>query len=103
MVQKFLLAVRSRDGLITSTIAVSVAKSLIARNPHFNLGYICLDSSSWAKSLFRRIYFVRCMKITRKNEIPEGMKKEAQLLYLHEIVSLVEEHSVPNTPVMNLD
>ena len=43
------------------------------------------------------------MKITRKIEIPEGVKKEAQILYLHEIVSLVEEHSFPNTLVMNLD
>ena len=49
------------------------------------------------------LILVKCMKITRKIKIPEGVKKEAQLLYLHEIVSLVEEHSVPNTPVMNLD
>ena len=34
MVQKFLLALQSGGGLITSVIAVSVAKALIARNPH---------------------------------------------------------------------
>lgn len=103
MVQRFLLAVRSRGGLITSAIAVSVAKALIVRNPHFNLGHIDLDSSHWARSLFRRMGFVKRMKTTGKIEIPEGAKQEAQLLYLHDIVSIVEEHNIPNTLVMNLD
>ena len=52
MVQKFLLAVRSRSGLITSAIAVSVAKALIAQKPHFNLGHKDLDSSLVQKAFF---------------------------------------------------
>ena len=44
MVQKFLLALRSRGGLTTSVIAVSVAKALIARNPHLMLHHVELDS-----------------------------------------------------------
>ena len=52
IVQKFLLALQSRGGLITSVIAVSVAKTLIARNPYFMLDHIDLDSSSWVKRLF---------------------------------------------------
>ena len=52
MVQKFLLALRSRGVLITSVIAVSVAKALIARNPHLMLDDIDRDSSSWAKKPF---------------------------------------------------
>ena len=46
LIQKFLLALRSRGGLVTSVIVVSVAKALIARNPHFMLDHIDLDSSS---------------------------------------------------------
>ena len=47
MVKKFLLALRSRGGLIIiSVIAVSVAKALIDRNPHLILDHIDLDSSS---------------------------------------------------------
>ena len=44
MVQEFLLVLRSRGGLITSVIAVSVAKALIARNPHLMLHHVELDS-----------------------------------------------------------
>ena len=47
--------------------------------------------------------FVKRMKTTGRFEIPEGAKKEAQLLNLHDIVSLVEEHNIPNTLVINLD
>ena len=89
MVQKFLLVLRSRDGLITSVIAISVAKALIARNTHLVSDHIDLDSSSWVKSLFRRMSFKKRMKTTGKIEIPDGAKEEAQLLYLHDIVSLV--------------
>ena len=89
MVQKFLLVLQSRDGLITSVIAVSVAKALIARNTHLMSDHIDLDSSSWVKSLFRRMSFKKRMKTTGKIKIPDGAKEEAQLLYLHDIVSLV--------------
>ena len=75
MVQKFLLAHRSRGGLITSVIAVSVAKALIARNPHLILDHIDLDSSSLAKSLFRRMGFKKRMEITGKIEIPDRAKE----------------------------
>ena len=103
MVQKFLLALRSRGVLITSVIAVSVAKALIARNPHLMLDDIDRDSSSWAKKPFRRMAFKKRMKTTGKIEIPDGAKKEAQLLCLHDIVSLVDEHNIPDSLILNLD
>ena len=55
MIQKFLLDLQSRGGLIASVITVSVAKALIARNPHLILDHIDLDSSSQAKSFFCRM------------------------------------------------
>ena len=85
VMQKFLLALRSRGGLITSVTAVSVAKALIARNPHLMLDHIDLDSSSWGKSLFGKMGFKKRMKTTDKIEIPNEAKKEAQLLYLHNL------------------
>ena len=102
MVQKLLLALRSR-GLITSVIAAYVAKALIARNLHLMLDHIDLDASSWAKSLFCRMGFNKCMKTAGKIEIPDGAKKEAQLLYLHDIVSLVDDHNIPDILILNLD
>ena len=47
--------------------------------------------------------FKKRMKITGKIEIPDGSKKEAQLLYLHNIVSLVDDHNVPDSLILNLD
>ena len=62
-----------------------------------------LDSSTWAKSLFRRMGFKNCMKTTGKIEIPDGARKETQLLYLHDIVSLVDNHNIPDSLILNLD
>ena len=43
------------------------------------------------------------MKTTGKVEIPEGAKQEAELLYLRNIVTLVEEHNIPHNLIFNLD
>ena len=43
------------------------------------------------------------MKTTGNIEIPNGAKKEAQLLYLHVIVSLVDDHNIPASLILNLD
>ena len=43
------------------------------------------------------------MKTTGKVEIPEGAKQEPKLLYLHNTVTLVEEHNIPQNLILNLD
>ena len=43
------------------------------------------------------------MKTTGKVEIPERAKQEAELLYLHNIVTLVEENNIPHNLIFNLD
>ena len=82
---------------------VSVAKALIAKIPHLMLDHIDVDPSSWAKSLFHRMGFKKRMKTTGNIEILDGAKKEAQLLYLHVIVSLVDDHNIPASLILNLD
>ena len=101
MVQRFLLALRSRGGVVSRTIAIATARALIARNSQYNLGHVKIDSS-WAQKLFRRIGFKRRMRTTGKVEIPEVARKEAELLYLHDIASIVEKHDIPSHLVMNL-
>ena len=103
MVQKYIRTYRSRGGPVNSIIAISIAKVLIARNPQFNLEHIDLDSSSWAKSLFKKMELARRMKTTPKVEIPERTRKEAELMYLHNIVTIVEENRIPQNLIMNLD
>ena len=43
------------------------------------------------------------MRTTGKVEIPEGARKEAELLYLHNIVTIVEKYEIPHSLIMNLD
>ena len=45
----------------------------------------------------------RRMKTTGEVEILEGARKEAELMYLHNIVAIVEENKIPQTLIMNLD
>ena len=102
MVLRFLLSLRGTGGLASSAVAISAAKALIARNPQYNLSHIDLDSSHWAQSLFRRMGFKKRMRTTGKVEIPEGARKEAELLYLHNIVTIVEKYEIPHSLIMNL-
>ena len=75
MVQMLLLALQSRGGLITSVIVVSVAKALIARNPHLMLDHIDLDPSSWAKSLFYRMGFKKTHENNWQHRNPQWSKE----------------------------
>ena len=103
MVQRFLLSLRKTGGLVFSAVAISAPKALIARNPQYNLSHIDLDSSHWPQSLFQRMGFKKRMRTTGKVEIPEGARKEAELLYLHNIVTIVEKYEIPHSLIMNLD
>ena len=83
IVQKFLLALQSRGGLITSVIAASVAKALIVRNPYLMLDHIVLDPSSLAKSLFRRMGFKNAGKqLARLKSLMEQIKRPNFCIYM---------------------
>ena len=43
------------------------------------------------------------MRTTGKVEIPEGARKEAELLYLHNLVTIVEKYEIPHSLIKNLD
>ena len=43
------------------------------------------------------------MQTTGKVEIPEGARKEAELLYLHKIVTIFQNYEIPHSLIMNLD
>ena len=84
-------------------LSISVAKALIARNPQYNLSHIDLDSLHWVQSLFRRMGFKKRIRTTGKVEIPEGARAEAELLNLHNIVTIVEKYEISHSLIMNLD
>ena len=97
------MALRAKGGVVNMVVAVSVAKALIEKSSDESLKVIDLDRSSWAKSLFARMGFVKRGCTTARPEIPEGAKKEAQLIFHHEITSLVEKYSIPLSLVINID
>ena len=82
--------------IITRGVAVSTAKALTTRNPHF-IGSVDIESLHWAQRLFRRMGFRHRQATTSKLEIPEGALKEIKLLFHHDIVSKVENFSVPHS------
>ena len=47
--------------------------------------------------------FKKQMRTTGKVEIPEGARKKAELLYLHNIVTTVEKYEITHSLIMNLD
>ena len=47
--------------------------------------------------------FVRRMKTSFKVSIPDGARKEIEFLFHHEIVSLIEEHDIPCSMIINID
>ena len=92
---------RKRGGVVNTSIAIATAKALIDKSK--NRSSFCIPTASWAKSLFHRMGFKRRAATTGKLMIPEGARKEAELIYLYEIVSVVEKHSIPSSLVVNLD
>ena len=47
--------------------------------------------------------FKKRMQTTGKVEITEGARKEAELWYLHNIVTIVEKYQILQSLIMNLD
>ena len=88
--------------MVNTVVAVAVAKALIAKNSDGSLKVLDLDNSSWAKCLFVRMGFVKRACTTAQPEIPEGAHKEAELIFHHEIVCMVEKYSIPASHVINI-
>ena len=72
---------RRKGGVVNTTVTVATAKALIARGQVEYLKCLDLDSSYWAKSLFRHMGFTKRTCTTSKPEIPELARKEAKLIF----------------------
>ena len=102
-VQIFLHVLRRKGGVVNTIVAIATAKTLIARSQDEHLKCIDLESTSWAKSLFKRMGFKKQTCITSKPGIPELAKKEAKLIFQHQIADHVERHSIPLSLIINFD
>ena len=80
-----------KSGIGNKVVAVVTEKALIERVNLEHLKNLDLENSSWAKSLFKKMGFVKRVATTGRRDIPECAEKEAKILFLHQIVDLVEE------------
>ena len=102
MVQRYLIAASNRGSIISRAVATSTTKALMSKHPDL-VGNIDLDSSSWAKSLFMCMGFVRRVCTTAKLEITVNSRKEIELVFLHQLVSKVEMYGIPPSLIINID
>ena len=84
-------------------VAIVTAKVLIAKSDLEYRKALDLEHSSWTKSLFRRMGFVRRGKTASKPEIPQRAKNEAALILQHQIVDLVEKYQIASLMLINID
>ena len=97
-----MIALCHRGGVVSSTIAIAVAKGLIQSSSDADLKRIKINTS-WAESLFRRMGFVTRMATTAKIPIPDKACKEIELVFMHKIVQKVEKHNIPHFFIINAD
>lgn len=102
MVQTYIRAVSTRGAVINTSLAKATANALIRRHPDI-VGEIDIDSSSWAKSLFKRMGFVRRVKTSSKVNIPDSARKELEYLFHYEIATAVETQNIPYSMIINID
>ena len=102
-VKNFLIALRKKGGVVNTVVANATAKALISKSDNEYLQLIDLDSSSWAKSLFKRMGFVKRACTTSRPDIPASARKEAELIFHHQITTLKEKHQIPSSLIINID
>ena len=103
MIIKFLKATRSYEEVVISVVEIAVANVLVQRYPEYNLNHIQFCNRCWNTSLFTRMNFVRRAGTTGKIEITEGVRKEAELTFLHQIIQHLESFTNSTISYTNLD
>ena len=94
MVQTCLIAQSQRGCVINTSIANVIVRALIQKFPQA-VGNIDLESTAWARSLFKQIGFENRLNTSSKVEIPYAARKEIEFLFHHEIVTYVEKFKIP--------
>ena len=90
-------------GVISRVVAEASAKALVKRHSEYNLEHLNIEESSWSKSLFKRMDYVRRLATTGKVEISEKLKAEIETVYSYGIVQKINEHKIPSSMIINLD
>ena len=65
--------------------------------------HLSIEDSSWSKSLFKRMGYVRRLATTGKVEVSEKLKAEIETAYVYGIVQKINEHKIPSSMLITLD
>ena len=95
------MILRGKRGVANTVVANVTTQALIYRSQEEHLKSINFESSSWAKSLFYRMVFIKRTFATSKPKTPIKAKQEAKLLYQHHIVPNVEKCSITLSLILN--
>ena len=101
-VKKYLKVARSRGAIINTSIFNGAANGFIKHSNDESLKHFSLERP-WSQSLFRQMGYVRRFATSGKVELPQGLKREAELLYTHDIANVIETHKFLKSMVLNLD
>ena len=88
---------------MNSVVALATANALIEQSKEEHLKSICLENTEWARSLFRRMGFVRRAATTGRSKMPDRAIKEAGFIFHHSIVQIVDRYQIPPSLIMNFD
>ena len=102
MIQMYIKGLGTRGCTIGTNLATAAVKTLMQRCPDV-VSKIGIDSSSQTKSLFKRLGFVRHMKTSSNLIMSDGVRKELEYLFHHEIVAMIEKHKIPHSMIINTD
>ena len=102
MVRTFIIAALHQVSVITGSVTVSTARDLM-RLYHDIASNIDIESSHRTQSLSPRMGVKRRKSTTSKHNIPEGARKETELMFIHFILEKVEEYSIPHSLIVSFD
>ena len=102
-VQEYLNMSRKKGAIVNSVVAIATAKALIEQSSEEHPKSISLENTEWARSLFRRMGFVRRAATTGRPKMPDGAVKEAGFIFHHSIIQTVERYQIPPSLIMNFD
>ena len=102
LVQRYNRAASNRGAVVTRSIVESTAKALMISYPK-EIGKINLNNSEYGKSVLQRMNYTRRKGTTSKVALPDGIRKENELLFYHQIVEKVEHYDLPDSLILNFD
>ena len=102
-IKTFLLTLCKKGVVVNTVVAIATAEALIEESDNEHLKLIDLDRCFWAKIIFHSMGFVKRATTTSRPEIPDRARKEAELLFHHEILSKAEKSKISYSMILNID